>query len=94
MEDVGCILWPFGIFFPFWYVVPRKNLATLSPALANFLIMIFFVVAKPSRTLLFHERNSEPDRCGILYLCQEHSTNKISYRHWHPIKTNAILDSM
>jgi hypothetical protein len=34
-----------------------------------------FFVAKPSRTLLFHERNSEPDRCGILYFCQEHSTN-------------------
>jgi hypothetical protein len=28
------------------------------------------VFAKPSRTLLFHERNSKPDRCGILYLCQ------------------------
>jgi hypothetical protein len=29
------IMWPFGtflfgIFFPFWYVVPRKNLATLA----------------------------------------------------------------
>jgi hypothetical protein len=22
-------LWPFGIFLPFWYVVPKKNLATL-----------------------------------------------------------------
>jgi hypothetical protein len=37
---------------------------------------LFFFVVKPSQTLLFHERNSEPDRCGILYLCQEHSPNK------------------
>jgi hypothetical protein len=23
------ILWPFDVFFPLWYAVPRKNLATL-----------------------------------------------------------------
>jgi hypothetical protein len=28
------ILWQFGIFFPFWYVVP-KNLATLQHRLRN-----------------------------------------------------------
>jgi hypothetical protein len=33
----------------------------------NDIKLVFFVlvVAKPFRTLLFHERNSEPDRCGI-----------------------------
>jgi hypothetical protein len=24
LEDVG-ILWSFGIFFPFWYVIPKKS---------------------------------------------------------------------
>jgi hypothetical protein len=42
----------------------------------------FVVVAKPSRTPPLHEINSEPDRCGILYLCQEHSTNKFSKIIW------------
>jgi hypothetical protein len=37
-----------------------------------------FFVAKLSRTQLFHERSSEPDRGGFLFLCQEQSTNKIS----------------
>jgi hypothetical protein len=37
-----------------------------------------FFVAKPSRTQLFHERSSEPDRGGFSFLCQEQSTDKIS----------------
>jgi hypothetical protein len=23
---IWCILWPFGVFFPFWFIVPRKLL--------------------------------------------------------------------
>jgi hypothetical protein len=42
------------------------------------LIQDLFFVAKPFRTPLFHGRNSEPDRGGFLFLCQEQSTNKIS----------------
>jgi hypothetical protein len=36
----------------------------------------FVVVAKAFRTWLFHERNCELDRCGFLFLWQEHSTDK------------------
>jgi hypothetical protein len=49
----------------------RKNTdSTMVPVICP---SIVFFVAKPSRTLLFHEGNSEPDRCGVLYLCQEHT---------------------
>jgi hypothetical protein len=37
--SIGNILWPFGMFYghlvkfsPFWYVAPKKNLATLHAA--------------------------------------------------------------
>jgi hypothetical protein len=40
--------------------------------------LIDFFAAKPSRTKLFHERSSEPDRGGFLFLCQEQSTDKVS----------------
>jgi hypothetical protein len=46
-------------------------------------IFSFFFVAKPFRTRLFHERNSEPDRGGFLFICQDHCTNKNKfYQHW------------
>jgi hypothetical protein len=38
-----------------------------------------FFVAKPLRTKLFNGRNSEPDRGGLLFLCQEQSTDKIKF---------------
>jgi hypothetical protein len=66
---VWCRLWSFGIFFPFWYVLTKKNLATLTVRMAP-------VLGEVSNTV---RRNSIFDKSADCIGMTERMTKRLDF---------------